>query len=80
MFGPQPLAAQSLRRIHQVSPRASLSRSGFVHGDAKRTKSPRGYWLDKRPAQADSCTKLYPAHPHRRAVYNASMFNMICEK
>ncbi|SDG56423.1 hypothetical protein SAMN04487974_1043 [Pelagibacterium luteolum] len=31
MFGAQPLAAQSLRRIHQVSPRASLPRSGFVH-------------------------------------------------
>ncbi len=30
MFGPQPLAAQSLRQIHQVSPRASLPRSGFV--------------------------------------------------
>ncbi len=37
MFEPQPLAAQSLRRIHQVSPRASLTRSGFVHGGAKQS-------------------------------------------
>ena len=36
MFGPQPLPAQSLRRIHQVSPRASLPRSGFVHGEGFR--------------------------------------------